>query len=219
MPEEIINKLSCDNPLIYVLLDLDFISKKGLDIFALTDKLVLCDIDIFQLRIKNINNVDFIRIAKRISSTIQLKKKMLLINDHAEIAKIVNANGLHLGKNDISVKNARTILGKNKIIGKTVHSLEELRLFQEEEVNYISAGPAFKTGIKPDLSPLSEEELKKIRDEAKKPLFIIGGIKESNINYLTKLGIKNIAVCEEIISSINPQEKTRRLKQCLQKNS
>lgn len=203
--------------LLYIILDVKTVKKSGKDIFTLTDCLAHYGADIFQLRAKNIPDNDFLNLAEKLSKIIHRRRKIFIVNDRADIAYLSKADGLHLGKNDISCAQARKILGKKAIIGKTVHSIKELNSFQNESINYISIGPAFKTKTKPELAPLNPKKLKVIANKSAKLTFAIGGINLYNIHLLRNFGINNIAVCRAIILSKNPKAIIAEYKRCLKK--
>lgn len=200
---------------LYVILDTEVISKNNLDIFKLTDTLSQCEVDMFQLRAKSLPDRDFLSLAVKLSKIIHKRKKIFIVNDRADMAYLCKADGVHLGKDDISPDSARKILGKETIIGKTIHSLEELKIFQKENIDYVSVGTVFKTQIKPALSPLGVKKLPKILKEARKTVFAIGGINLYNMFYLVKLGINNIAVCQGVILSKNLKNTVKEFKELL----
>ncbi|MBU0694749.1 MAG: thiamine phosphate synthase [Candidatus Omnitrophica bacterium] len=204
--------------LLYVILDETVIKEADRDIFSLADKLSFYGVDILQLRAKNIDGKNLLQLARNLAIIIHRRRKLFIVNDMVDIAYLANADGLHVGGNDLPVKEARKILGKKRIIGKTVHSQVELESFQKEEVDYLSIGPVFNTEIKPSLAPLGEEKLKNILSKAKKLTFAIGGINLNNINILAAVGIKNIAFCRAALTK-NLKNTIGEFRQCLKKAS
>jgi thiamine-phosphate pyrophosphorylase len=207
------------NGLLYLILDTEVIKTAGLDILSLAEKLSLGGVDVFQLRTKTMNDQAVLQLAKKLAKIIQSLKRTFIVNDRVDIACLSGADGLHLGKDDIPVSSARKILGKKAIIGKTVHSMDELGSFQKEDLDYLSIGPVFSTKTKPDLGALKTSELKPLFREPKQLTFAIGGINLYNINLLFDQGIKNIAVCRGIISAENPKRAVQDFKECLKKAS
>ena len=218
-------KKSSKNGLLYLILDKEVTDKAGLNIFSLADKLASLEIDIFQLRVKTTSDKEYLSIATKLSKIIRKRKKIFIVNDRADIARLSKASGVHLGENDIKVSQAREILGKQAIIGKTIHCLKELVRLENEErkqtdkVNYISFGPVFKTKTKPNLKPLTSNKLKKLVTKSKKLMFAIGGINKYNINSLLESGITNIAICRGIIMAKNLKISVKEYKKCLKKVS
>lgn len=204
---------------LYVILDTAVTYENNLDIFATADKLAKYGADIFQLRNKNICDKKLLEIACKLKKILGKRKKKFIINDRADIAYLSDADGLHLGKNDIPPDKARKILKKNKLIGKTAHSLKELEQFQKEPIDYFGIGPVFETETKPELPPLKITQLKIMISSAQKAIFAIGGINLYNINSLCKLGIKNIALSRGILLSKDFKSTVEGLKECLRKAS
>ncbi len=203
--------------LLYVLLDKEIIDRNGLNIFSLAGKIASGGADLLQLRIKGNNDKNILSVAKKLEKIIHEQHKLLIINDRADIACLAGADGVHLGENDIGIKHARRILGKNKIIGRTVHSKNEFNLASCEKPDYISIGTVFPTKLKPGLKPLGIRGIKNLIRLSKNPVFVIGGINLINTPSLTAAGIKNIAVCRGIVLQKNVGKTTGDFKKCLQK--
>ncbi|UCD15603.1 MAG: thiamine phosphate synthase [Candidatus Omnitrophota bacterium] len=204
---------------IYVILDTEVISQKKLDIFKISDKLSLYGIDMFQLRAKGVSDRECLFLSQKLSKIIRRRRKIFIVNDRVDIAYLSGADGVHLGKDDISVSDARKILGRNKIVGKTTHSSKELQYFQNQDLDYLSIGPVFETKTKPQLASLRKGLLTSMIKKAEKPYFVIGGISLSNISKLKGLGISNIAVCRGIILSKDYKNVVARFRQCLREVS
>ncbi|MCK4912941.1 MAG: thiamine phosphate synthase [Candidatus Omnitrophica bacterium] len=213
------------NGLLYVILDKEVTDKAKINIFLLADKLAYFGVDLFQLRAKGLSDKECLSIATKLSKIIQKRRKMFIVNDRADIAYLAGASGLHLGENDISPFQARKIIGKGTIIGKTIHSLGELKNLNTQEridgakIDYVSFGPTFKTKTKPSLQPLASEELKILIKKSKKLIFAIGGINQYNIDSLLDSGINNIAICRGIILAKNLKTTVNNYKKCLNKVS
>ena len=212
-------KILSSNGLLYVIIDDSILKRKNKNIFSLVNRLAKCDIDIFQYRFKSISDQEALATAKRLAKIIHKNKKIFLINDRADIAYLSSADGVHLGKDEIYVADARKILKKGSIIGKTVHSLKELDVFQKERVDYISFGPVFKTPIKPHLPAMKKNKIKNILKKIHKSVFAIGGINQYNSGFLSDLGIHNVVVCRAILNSKNPKKVSTQIKKCLKKAS
>ncbi len=134
--------------------------------------------------------------AKKICASFQ---STLIVNDHISIAKKTNADGVHLGKKDASIAEAREILGKNSIIGGTANTLEDCNYWITNGANYIGLGPYAFTETKKNLSPLlGIEGYTKIINELKSkyasyPIYAIGGILQEDIQAIFETGVHGIA--------------------------
>lgn len=121
------------------------------------------------------------------------EKIIFLINDHVDIAAQLPVDGVHLGQDDGEIIRARQILGSNKIIGRSTHSLEDARVAVGEGADYIGVGPIFVTPIKNETLPIGIDILKKIVDEIPLPICAIGGITKENVKEVYKTGARNVA--------------------------
>lgn len=115
-----------------------------------------------------------------------------------DIAKLVNADGLHIGQDDLPVEAVRGLLGPGKIIGKSCHSLAQAAAAENEKVDYISVGPIFSTPTKPDYQAVGLELLKNVLSRVSLAVIAIGGIDKNNIGLVRGTGAKNIAVVRAI---------------------
>jgi len=211
-------KLS-ETGLIYVILDKETIDKYRLDIIKLADKLSYTDVDIFQLRSENNNDRETLELATKLSRIIHKRKKIFIVNNRIDIASLAEADGTHLGKDDINTEAARSILGPHKIIGRTIHSSLELKSLDKKHIDYFSVGPVFATKTKPFLKPISNNCLSKIVNSVNKPLFAIGGINLGNLYILFEKGIKNISLCRGIILEKDVNKTVKEFKKCLAEHS
>lgn len=135
--------------------------------------------DWVQLRIKD-ERVDFLTVAKKASAICE-HKAVFIVNDNVEIAKLVNADGVHLGLEDMSIQKARQILGENKIIGGTANTKKDCLQRQNDGADYIGLGPFRMTTTKKKLSPILglagyQSILPKNQHEIRIPVLAIGGI-------------------------------------------
>lgn len=126
-------------------------------------------------------------------------RNLFIINDYLDIAKITDSDGIHLGQDDVSIETARIILGEDKIIGVSCHTLKQALNAQHRGADYISIGPIFKTSTKPEISnTLGLGIIKEIKNKIRIPFFVIGGINENNIERVLSSGAKRVAICSAI---------------------
>ena len=167
---------------LYVIIDKDLCS----DLLETTKKIVAGRANIIQLRYKNADENEVAETAKKMKQLIP-PNIPFIINDYVNIAKKVNADGVHLGMNDTSIEYAREILGKEKIIGASVYNLEEAVNAEKDGADYLGVGSIFPTNSKKDAKASNLENLSKIKAAVKIPVFAIGGINQENayevINY------------------------------------
>jgi thiamine-phosphate pyrophosphorylase len=161
-----------------------------------------------QLRLKNCSDNDFTDIGHSLRNITQKHNATLIINDRVHLVKEIHADGVHIGKNDTPVFEARRLLGSNKIIGATANTLQDCMLHIENKADYIGLGPFRFTTTKKELSPvLGIDGYKDIINNLAKPyppIIAIGGIELSDLNQLLRVNINRVAVSSALVK--NPQE-------------
>ncbi|MBS1651042.1 MAG: thiamine phosphate synthase [Bacteroidetes bacterium] len=159
-----------------------------------------------QLRFKNGLEISF---AEKIKSLCNKYNATLIINDYVQIAQSIDAHGVHLGLEDMSVSKAREILGETKIIGGTANTLQDVKKRINEQCNYIGLGPFRFTSTKEKLSPVlglnGYHEIINTLSAIQKniPIYAIGGITISDVESLVKCGVYGVAISGEITQSEN----------------
>ena len=175
---------------------------------------VKAGVKIIQYREKNKSTREMIKEAneiKIICKQCKLNDVLFIVNDSIDVALAVDADGVHLGNDDMPYHIARKLLGKDKIIGLTVHNLKEAKYAEEIKADYIGVSPIFETKTKPDAGlPGGLELIKKIRSEIKIPIVAIGGINENNIESVLNAGAKSIAIISAIITKPDVEKECRK---------
>ena len=163
----------------------------------------------FQLRLKKYSSLKLLEIAKKVKRITKKNKVKLIINDSPILAKKINADGCHLGQSDGSIKNARNLLKKNKIIGITCHGSKKLILNAlKEKPNYIALGSFFKSKLKPSAKRAQKNLLKWSKQRTNLPIVAIGGINNKNYKTLMKFGVNYLALSSFIWN--NPRLKPKK---------
>ncbi|UQD55239.1 thiamine phosphate synthase [Flavobacterium sp. K5-23] len=168
--------------------------------------------DWIQLRYKNGSQQELHTLAERVKIICDVYLASYIINDNVHLAEELDADGVHLGLNDMDTKEARAILGKTKIIGGTANTFEDVVLQVKNGCDYIGLGPFQFTKTKENLSPVLGlagyhsiiERMKAQNNEI--PIFAIGGIELENIDSLMETGIYGIAVSGLITQSKSPSQ-------------
>ena len=165
-----------------------------------------------QLRMKDTPTEDILPITKETLTLCRQYEATFIIDDHVELAKQIKADGVHLGKLDMPITEARSILGKNFIIGGTANTLEDIRMHYEAGADYIGCGPFRFTTTKKNLSPVLglegyREIVRKMKMEGiDLPIVAIGGIEKEDIPSLMGTGITGIALSGSILRAEHPKE-------------
>ena len=171
--------------------------------------------DAVQLREKTMPDREFLIMAREFKKITAQSKTIFIVNDHAEIAREVDADGLHIGQSDIDIHTARTMLGYDKIIGVSTHTILQARMAQQWGADYIGIGPVFYTATKDYEIPVGLDCLKQVSREIAIPCVAIGAINLENIYDVLHAGGKRVAICSAIICSDNVIEATRSFKNLL----
>ncbi len=158
---------------------------------------------LIQLREKDISYDKFKQIALEVQKVTKRLGVPLIINDNIELCKEIDADGVHVGAEDMSVKKAREILGSEKIIGGTARTLERAVKAYNEGADYIGIGAVFATSTKEGTTHMTRELAREIHSTVNIPAVAIGGINEDNVSKLWDYGVKGIAVVSAVFASDN----------------
>jgi thiamine-phosphate pyrophosphorylase len=124
-----------------------------------------------------------------------------IVNDHAEIARRVPVEGVHVGQDDDSIEVARRKAGRAVLIGKSTHSLEQALAAQREGADYIGFGPIFATPTKPDYAPIGLTDIRRVHAEINLPIFCIGGINIDNLQSVIDAGAKRVVMVSALLKA------------------
>ncbi len=176
-----------------------------------------------QLRMKNVGRDVVVATARELKPLCAQRECILIIDDYVDIAKELQLDGVHLGKNDMSPSQARVILGMGAIIGATANTFDDICHLAVQDIDYIGLGPYRFTKTKANLSPIiGLDGYAAIIAECRKnkifiPTVAIGGIEYDDIASLMETGVNGVAVSGAIIGASNPAAETRRMIDLLQK--
>ena len=155
---------------------------------------------IVQLREKHLDHDAFLREARRFVALCREKGVISIINDAVDIAAAVGADGVHVGQSDLAAGRAREVLGPDKLIGVSAHSVEEALAAQAAGADYLGVGAAFVTGTKADAAPISRDTIWAITAAVDIPVVAIGGISRDNITELAGCGLDGVAVVSALFA-------------------
>lgn len=170
-----------------------------------------------QLRMKDCADDEIIPVAKQVKELCLEYGAKFVIDDNVEIAKLLDLDGVHLGKNDMPVAEARILLGENKIIGGTANTFEDVERIYRDGADYIGCGPFRFTTTKKRLAPiLGLEGYCCITSRMKSagidiPMVAIGGIKAGDIKDIMQTGVDGIALSGSVLNAENPVEEMKRI--------
>ena len=166
------------------------------------------NIKYLQLREKDLSDRELISISREILKITSASPTKFIINDRADIAKIVDADGLHLGQDDLTLQEAKSIFGEDKIYGLSTHSLEQARIAIAQNPDYIGYGPIFPTPTKSKPDPaVGLSNIRQLVDSSPIPVVAIGGIDETNVEEVIYKGAQNISLVRYFMESENLEER------------
>ncbi len=185
---------------LYLVLSSEYTNRRP--ILDVAKQAVVAGVDILQMREKGMSEKDLLTLGKDLLSLCREFNTTFIVNDSPYLARDLNADGVHLGQEDIKrcpLLNARNIIGQGKIIGISTHSIEEFRKANSEDFDYIAFGPIFPTKTKDYC--IGADEIDEVLDITSKPVIFIGGINIENVGLLLDKGAKNIAAIRAIVGS------------------
>jgi thiamine-phosphate pyrophosphorylase len=171
--------------------------------------------DAIQLREKTISDSEFISLAREVRDITTKRGSLLIINDRVHVARKINADGVHLGQQDMSVLEARDIIGDEKIIGVSTHSITQARQAQKDGADYIAIGPIYPTRTKEYEPSIGIEIIQEISSVVSIPFIAIGAITLENLDEVLQAGASRVAVCSAIIGSKDIYSSTSQFKEKL----
>ncbi|MHC4321312.1 MAG: thiamine phosphate synthase, partial [Planctomycetota bacterium] len=171
--------------------------------------------DAIQLREKTISDSKFISLAGEVRDITTKRGSLLIIYDRVHVASEINADGVHLGQQDMSVLEARGIIGNEKIIGVSTHSIIQARQAQQDGADYIAIGPIYPTRTKDYEPSIGIEIIQEISNTVNIPFIAIGAITLENLDEVLEAGASRVAVCSAIISTQDILSTTRQFKEKL----
>lgn len=192
--------MKCDKKelVLYAVTDRSWLGKETL--YSQVESALKGGATFIQLREKNLDWSAFLEEAAKIKELCQTYKVKFVINDNIDIALAADTDGVHVGQSDMKACEVRKRLGKNKLIGVSVQTVEQAILAQEQGADYLGVGAVFPTDSKADAKEVEKETLKAICEAVHIPVVAIGGIHEENIGELAGTGVSGVAVISALFS-------------------
>jgi thiamine-phosphate pyrophosphorylase len=186
--------------------DLYVITDQKENLLEIIEEVLIAGVRIIQHRFKTGTDKDNLQQAIQIKNLCKRYNSLFIINDRVDIALASNADGIHLGQDDLDLKTARKLLGYSKIIGISANNEIDISNALKEGCDYIGIGPVFETTTKKNKKPIGIEKIKMLTKDLRIPWFAIGGIKSNNISYLRRNGFKKVALVSQVMNSEDPKE-------------
>ncbi len=168
--------------------------------------------DLIQLREKEMNRKDRLMLGIKLRELTRREGVLFIVNDDLDLALILDADGVHLGQEDIPIRFARPLM-KDRIIGVSTHNMEQVDEAVASGADYIGIGPVFETLTKADTEPLiGLALLERLRDRCPVPYVAIGGISRKNIASVTATGCRRVAVISDILMADDIEDRCRTIR-------
>ena len=186
--------------------DLYVITDQKENLLKIIEDILISGVKIIQHRFKKGTDKDNLEEAIQIKNLCKKYNSLFIINDRVDIALASDADGIHLGQDDLDLKTARKLLGYSKIIGISANNKIDISTAIKDGCNYIGIGPIFETVTKKGKKPLGIEKIKTLTKDLNIPWFAIGGVTKNNISYLKRNGFKKVALVSQLMNSEDPKE-------------
>jgi thiamine-phosphate pyrophosphorylase len=166
-----------------------------------TEKMLQGGVQILQLRAKKHPEATVVRLGQTVAELCRAQGVPFILNDHPALVAEVNADGAHIGQDDMPVAEARRLIGLDAILGKSSHSVAQATATAAEEVDYLGFGPLFATPTKPDYQPIGLQDIHEVHQIVQKPIFCIGGVKKENLSPILVAGAQRIVIVSGILQA------------------
>lgn len=204
-------RLNREDLLLYAVTDRRWLN--GESLYNQVEKALKGGVTFIQLREKQLEEEQFLEEALEIGKLCRSYGVPFVINDNASVAAKSDADGVHVGQDDMDIGSVRALLGPDKIIGVSVHTVEEALAAEAGGADYLGTGSAFSTGTKKDARLLPDGMLREICGAVKIPVIAIGGIEKENVQKLRGNGLSGIAVISAVFGQPDITEACRHLKE------
>lgn len=201
-------------PRLYVILDAALIHEPALEIAG---QLMDAGVRLLQYRAKTTPARDTLDIAKQLAELAHKKGATFFVNDRPDLAYLAGADGVHVGQDDLSVEQARTIVGPERRVGVSTHNREQFQRAAATSADYIAIGPIFSTTSKANPDPVVGTRLvRELRSLTTKPIVAIGGIRLERAAEVIQAGADSVAVISDILGAPDPAMQARRFIEALE---
>jgi len=194
-------------PRLYVILDAGLMKDSA---EQTAKQLIDAGVRMFQYRSKRGAARETLEVSRKLAETAAAAKAAFFVNDRADIAYLAGATGVHVGQTDLSVEEARELLGIGKWIGVSTHNEEQFRTAMETTADYVAIGPVFATKSKENPDPVvGLEFVRRMRRLTDKPIVAIGGMTPARAAEAVEAGADSVSVMGDILTAANPGERAQ----------
>ncbi len=205
---------------LYGILDLGYVAEAEVE--RVTAAMIEGGVDVLQLRAKNADEADVEALGNRLLPLTESAGVPLIINDFPQLVPSIGAQGAHVGQDDFDVADARWRAGRAlsgevplPLIGKSTHSFAQAVAAEAEGADYIGFGPLFPTPTKPGRPAIGLEEIRRVHEMVRVPIFCIGGIKLENLESIIAAGARRVVIVSGLLQAADIADYARRVKALL----
>jgi thiamine-phosphate pyrophosphorylase len=194
-------------PRLYVILDAALLTTPELHC---AQKLVDAGVRLLQYRNKTASSREMLESSKLLSALLIRQSVTFLVNDRADVASLAGASGVHLGQEDLGVEEARLVIGTERLVGVSTHTLQQFQQAAATSADYLAVGPVFATSTKTNPDPVvGTDFIRRVRGLTKKPIVAIGGITLDRAAEVIQAGADCVAVISDILRAPDPGQRAR----------
>jgi thiamine-phosphate pyrophosphorylase len=180
-------------------------------------QLIEAGVRILQYRSKGGTAREMLEVSRSVAAVAAESHATFFVNDRPDVACLSGASGVHVGQTDLSVEDARAVIGANKWIGVSTHNEAQFRAAINTSADYVAVGPIFSTSSKENPDPVvGTEFIRRVRGLTAKPIVAIGGIRLQRVAEVIKAGADSVAVVSDILTAENPGTRARQFLEKLQ---
>lgn len=196
------------DPTLYVVLDRT--AARGRDLEDILEVVAAAGCRLVQLREKEWPSGRLWPLAERLRARARAAGVTFIVNDRVDLALALDADGVHLGQDDLPPRSARKLLRPGMVLGVSTHSVEQARAAQSAGADYVAVGSMFATATKPDFQLVGPDLIRKLRPEISVPLVGIGGITADNVHEVIAAGADGVAVISAVCGATDPGQAVAR---------
>jgi thiamine-phosphate pyrophosphorylase len=179
------------------------------DLVALVRRLVEVGVHVLQLRDKRLKDRELLMRAQTLRSLTRGTRTLFIVNDRPDIATLADADGVHVGQDELSVDQVRRIVGEDRLVGVSTHGLEQARQAVRDGADYIGCGPTFPSPTKHFQDFPGLDYLRAVQQDVPVPAFAIGGIAIDNVARVLETGVSRVAVGAAVVDADDPARAAR----------
>jgi thiamine-phosphate pyrophosphorylase len=203
--------------LLYGIIDLGYV--EAAEAPRVMEQMLEGGVELIQLRAKKRPRDEVAALARQLQPLATAAGVPFILNDDPPMAAELGLDGVHVGQDDLSVAQARRLLGPGRIVGKSTHSLAQARAALNEAPDYIGFGPLFATPTKPDYTPIGMSDLQRAHASVPLPIYCIGGIKRENLDEVLAAGARRVVIVSGILQAADIPAYCREVKERLLRNA